>query len=115
MHAIWTLPPNDADFSMRWRLIKSGFTRHLNDTHFAKLTKKPKIWQPYFWEHLIRDAQDFENHMNYVHYNPVKHGLVKRVIDWQHSTFHRFVKEGIYTENWGCTEMRFPNNGQALA
>ncbi len=105
MHAVWTLPPGDADFSKRWRLIKSGFSRTLPKTEYRsnvrKMAGERGIWQRHFWEHLIRDETDFEHHVDYVHVNPVKHGLVSRVIDWPYSSFHRYVEKGIYPENWG--------------
>ena len=63
--------------------------------------KESTIWQRRFWEHQIRDECDYEIHMDYLHYNPVKHGYVKNVIDWPHSTFHRYVRQGVYDENWG--------------
>jgi putative transposase len=59
------------------------------------------IWQRRFWEHVIRDQRDFVNHVNYVHYNPVKHGLVKRASDWPFSSFHRYVDAGLYSRGWG--------------
>ncbi|RKZ39192.1 MAG: hypothetical protein DRQ49_12240 [Gammaproteobacteria bacterium] len=73
LHGIWTLPPNDADFSTRWRLIKTGFTKHCDNKY--KVTPK---WQHRYWEHLLRDELDFEHHINYIHYNPVKHDYVNK-------------------------------------
>ncbi len=105
LHAIWTLPTNDDDYSMRWRLIKSYFSRHLPKTERISRSRQRHqergIWQRRFWEHTIRDDKDFENHMNYLHYNPVKHGYVKSVADWEFSTFHHCVKQGIYPADWG--------------
>ncbi|WGS86328.1 transposase [Methylomonas sp. UP202] len=105
MHAVWTLPPGDADFSKRWRLIKSGFSRALPKTEYRsnvrKVANERGIWQRHFWEHLIRDETDFERHVDYVHVNPLKYGLVTRVIDWPYSSFHRYVENGIYPGNWG--------------
>ncbi|MCQ8130751.1 REP-associated tyrosine transposase [Methylomonas rivi] len=105
MHAVWTLPPGDADFSKRWRLVKSGFSRALPKTEYRanvrKMAGERGIWQRHFWEHLIRDEADFERHVDYVHVNPVKHGLVARVADWPYSSFHRYVEGGVYPENWG--------------
>ncbi|WKJ90428.1 transposase [Methylomonas montana] len=104
LHAVWTLPPGDADFSKRWRLIKSGFSRVLPKTEYRSDARKAAnergIWQRHFWEHSIRDETDFERHVDYVHVNPVKHGLVSRVIDWPYSSFHRYVEKGVYPENW---------------
>lgn len=105
MHAVWTLPPGDADFSKRWRLAKSGFSRALPKTEYRtnvrKVAGERGIWQRHFWEHCIRDEADFERHVDYVHVNPVKHGLVSRVKDWPYSSFHRYVERGVYPENWG--------------
>jgi len=105
MHAIWTLPSGDADFSKRWRLIKSGFSRALPKMEFRSSLRKAAnergIWQRHFWEHSIRDEKDFERHVDYVHVNPLKHGLVGRVIDWPYSSFHRYVENGVYPEYWG--------------
>ena len=61
------------------------------------------IWQRRFWEHQIRDEPDFAAHADYLHYNPVKHGLVARTVDWPHSTFHRFVERGVYSRDWGVS------------
>lgn len=109
IHCIWTLPPVDNDFSIRWKLIKSGFTKRLtrsiNETAISESRIKrgeQAVWQRRFWEHLIRDEKDFEKHYHYIHYNPVKHGYVKAPKDWQFSTFHKFVKRGIYDVAWGA-------------
>ncbi|MBN8988076.1 MAG: transposase [Rhizobiales bacterium] len=104
IHAIWSLPEGDADFSTRWSLIKSGFSRGLQDRSRSpsKIVKREKgIWQRRFWEHAIRDAADLERHVDYIHFNPVKHGHVKRVVDWPHSSFHRYVARGELTADWG--------------
>ncbi len=85
LHAIWTLPVNDANYSMRWRLIKSYFSRNIAKTEHISTSRRKQgergIWQRRFWEHSIRDDKDFENHMDYLHYNPVKHGYVNSVAD----------------------------------
>ena len=104
IHAIWTLPPDDRDFSMRWRLIKSHFARaipkqeRLSDVRIARAERG--IWQRRFWEHLIRDDTDYARHIAYCYINPVKHGLVQRVRDWPHSSFHRDVEAGIVPLDW---------------
>ncbi len=104
LHAVWTMPDGDGDFANRWRLIKSGFSRnlpadeHVSDSRLAKGERG--IWQPRFWEHTIRDEDDFARHVDYIHINPVKHGLVTRVNDWPYSSFHRMVKLGFYPEDW---------------
>jgi putative transposase len=104
MHAIWTLPSYDRNFSMRWGLIKTGVTRLLACGHVSAPRQDSGLWQPRFWEHLVRDEADLRAHTDYVHYNPVKHGLVARVADWPYSTFHYAVERGIYTADWGNTE-----------
>lgn len=104
LHCLWRLPPEDCDFSMRWRLIKAHFSRMLppgEDISASRMRKGERgIWQRRYWEHVIRDERDWQNHLDYIHYNPVKHGHVTRAIDWPHSSFHRYVKRRIYPENW---------------
>jgi putative transposase len=104
LHAVWTLPGGDRDFSTRWRLIKSTFSRNLGAGEPVSASRAAKrergIWQRRYWEHTIRDEGDFARHIDYVHINPVKHGLVTRVRDWPHSSFHSMVKLGIYPEDW---------------
>lgn len=106
LHCIWTLPPGDADFSTRWNLIKGQFSRSLEKGERISRSREKRrergLWQRRFWEHLLRDQADFNNHIDYIHWNPVKHGWAKRVVDWPYSSFHRFVAQGIYPENWGC-------------
>jgi putative transposase len=115
LHCIWTLPPDDANIGVRWAMIKRFVTKECGSTlhredwmNVSKRRRKEStIWQRRFWEHLIRNDHDYETHMDYLHYNPVKHGLVKRVRDWPHSTFHRYVRQGIYTEDWaGITDVQ---------
>ena len=109
LHCIWKLPEDDNDFSIRWGGIKSLFTFYYMDQGGKEGTRNKSrqrsgeaaIWQRRFWEHLIRDQQDYAKHMDYIHYNPVKHGLVSSVADWPWSTFHRYVKEGFYDFQWG--------------
>jgi len=113
LHCIWTLPEGDKDFSGRWRLIKSDFTRRCDErykipTSAARRHKKEQaIWQRRFWEHQIRDENDFIRHVEYIHYNPVKHGLTGAPVDWPYSSFHRYVKAGKYDPDWaaGKTDM----------
>jgi putative transposase len=104
LHAIWTLPGGDSDFSLRWRLIKTVFSRALPHGESRSDSRQDKgergIWQRRYWEHLIRDEADFSRHVDYIHINPVKHGLVSRVTDWPHSSFHRFVRAGILPKDW---------------
>ena len=104
LHAIWTLPENDCDYSMRWRLIKTRFSRAMKAGEAISPSRERKgergIWQRRYWEHTIADERDYERHVSYIHFNPVKHGFVSRVGDWPHSSFHRFVKAGILPNNW---------------
>jgi putative transposase len=104
IHALWELPDGDADFSTRWSLIKNGFSRGLNAQarSESKIAKREKgIWQRRYWEHAIRNDADFERHVDYIHFNPVKHGHVTRVADWPHSSFHRYVERGLLAADWG--------------
>ena len=99
LHCIWKMPDNDSDFSIRWRLIKTLFTKEFNRINKEKYSVgHSQIWQPRFWDHIIRDEVDFWNHINYIHYNPVKHGYVSEIKDWEYSTYHRFVKMGFYDD-----------------
>jgi putative transposase len=113
LHCIWTLPSEDADFSTRWRLIKGWFSRrcsieYQDEVSASRKSKQEKaVWQRRFWEHLVRDEQDFINHVDYIHYNPVKHGLVSSPKDWQYSSFHRYIKRDIYNVDWGNSEINF--------
>jgi putative transposase len=104
VHAVWALPEGDADFSTRWNLIKSGFSRGLDpqSRSASKIGKREKgIWQRRYWEHAIRDDADFERHVDYIHFNPVKHGHATHVADWPHSSFHRYVERGLIAADWG--------------
>ncbi|MEZ5983486.1 MAG: transposase [Parvularculaceae bacterium] len=94
MHFVWALPDEDADFSTRIRLLKSGFTRRL-DTQWKRAGRKGerKVWQRRFWEHAIRDEDDLERHIAYIHFNPVKHGHVADPDDWPHSSWHGWKRE----------------------
>jgi len=104
LHCIWTLPPGDANYSNRWRRIKAQYSRELADTD-ATIRQNEKgeydVWQRRFWEHTVRDERDFQAHVDYIHYNPVKHGLVERVREWPYSSFHRFVRQGWLGVDWG--------------
>lgn len=108
MHAIWTLPAGDDDYSTRWGRIKAGFTKRCGLLHQSVLKGHAGLWQPRFWEHVIRDDADWKAHMDYLHYNPVKHGLVERVADWPYSSFRRCVERGWYAADWGASEPRAP-------
>lgn len=99
LHAIWSLPSGDPDFASRWMRIKANFARGLPVSaarSVSKVAKREKgTWQRRYWEHAVRDERDFERHVDHIHYNPMKHGLVPRVVDWPHSSFHRYVERGI--------------------
>jgi len=105
LHAIWTLPLEDSDFAGRLRRIKAAFSRavpaaeHRSTSRIAKAERG--VWQRRYWEHLIRNEDDLRAHVDYIHYNPVKHGHVQQVIDWPHSSFHRYVRRGILPADWG--------------
>ena len=109
-HCIWKMPDDDDDFSLRWRMVKRRFTKSWltsggkDALPSASRIKRGErgVWQRRFWEHLIRDQQDFARHMDYIHYNPVKHGYVRCPHQWKHSSFHRWVKEGLYANDWLC-------------
>jgi putative transposase len=104
MHCVIELPQHDADFATRWRLIKMAFSKAIPRAERLSEVRARRgergIWQRRYWEHLIRNEADFQAHMDYVHINPVKHGLVKQVADWPYSTFHRLVEQGVYPADW---------------
>ena len=104
LHAVWTLPPDDADFSLRWRLIKIRFSRALPKHERLSKVRQARgergVWQRRFWEHLIRNDDDYRRHVEYCYINPVKHGLVQRVRDWRFSSFHRDVDAGLFPADW---------------
>jgi REP-associated tyrosine transposase len=109
IHCIWIMPDGDANYSIRWKEIKRLFTKGYleqvgpgemrNDSRMSR--GEAAIWQRRFWEHTIRDEEDLNRHRDYIHYNPVKHGLVKSVSDWPWSSFHRYMKMGYYEAGWG--------------
>ncbi len=107
LHCLWTLPEGDANFSKRWGMIKASFTKALNAT-LAPTALRPTFWQKRFWEHCIRDEQDLRQHMDYIHYNPVKHSLAETAADWPYSTFHRHVKMGNYPPDWATPPTDLP-------
>ena len=116
MHCIWTLLDDDDDFATRWRLIKSHFAKSLpKDERRSSIRKKRGergIWQRRYWEHFIRDSNDYQRHLDYLHYNPLKHGYVKRVADWPYSSFHRWVEHGVYPQEWGIGHVDDLNVGE---
>ena len=109
LHCILTLPEGESNFSIRWRAIKGIFSREfqkqVNIDNIPQCLSRMKrnelpVWQRRFWEHAIRDQNDYNRHVEYIHYNPVKHGLCDRVRDWPWSSYHQYVRKGLYTNGW---------------
>jgi putative transposase len=105
LHALWTLPSGDSDYPTSWMLIKAGFSRRMTPekTRSSSRTRKGErgVWQRRYWEHVIRDDGDYRRHMDYIHYNPVKHGYTARASDWPHSSIHRYIARGVIDPAWG--------------
>ncbi|MCP4701302.1 MAG: transposase [Gammaproteobacteria bacterium] len=109
LHCLWTLPEGDSDYSTRWNLIKSEFSKKAKEQYHKpewmnaskRKHRESTFWQRRGWEHVIRDERDYEKHFEYIHYNPVKHGWAEQVKDWPYSTFHRYVRQDVYPENRG--------------
>ncbi len=104
MHTLWTLPKDDADFPRRWQAIKMAFSKGIAAGEVISASRRSRaergIWQRRYWEHTIRDERDYAAHMDYIHFNPVKHGLVSDVASWPFSSFHRCVAQGLYPRDW---------------
>lgn len=113
LHCLWTLPAGDDAFPMRWRLIKSRFSRAMTAGEPLSPSRRRKgergIWQRRYWEHLIRDEPDYQRHVDYIHFNPVKHGYAGHPGEWPYSSFRRFVERGLYPPEWSA-----PPNVRAL-
>lgn len=109
LHMIWTLPEGDTAFDRRWRLIKGQFSKGIPRRPVSRYLRQGEreVWQRRYWEHMIRDERDWHAHVDYMHYNPVKHGLVSRVRDWPYSSFHDFVRRGILSPDWGGDVSQF--------
>jgi REP-associated tyrosine transposase len=107
-HCVWTLPENDADYSKRWRAIKTFFAKAVS----ADQRDGRGVWQNRFWEHTIRDETDYAAHMDYTHFNPVKHGLVQNVADWPFSSFRQCVAKGVYPTAWAKTASELTEAGE---
>lgn len=112
LHCIWTLPSGDTDYSKRWGMIKAGFSKrmkHQLDTTALRPSQRKQretgLWQRRFWEHCITNDTDYRRHCDYIHFNPVKHGLVNAACDWPYSTFERFRNDGVYSESWGSSDL----------
>ena len=115
IHALWTLPEGDCNYPRRWRLIKEAFTREYVRAFGPTATDERRrargeraVWQRRYWEHLIRSDRDFTAHVEYIHMNPVRHGLATAAKDWPHSTFMSWVERGLYEVTWGCSELPVP-------
>ena len=108
LHMIMSLPKGDSNYSLRWNIIKGIFSKRIESLESIEISRRNKrergIWQRRFWEHLIRDESDYENHLNYIHYNPVKHGYVTTPTEWKYSSIHQFIQHGILAKNWGCSD-----------
>ena len=100
IHAVWRLPPDDCDYSGRWQRIKGRFSRQF---------RSGSVWQKGYWEHALRSDVEVSNHLDYLHFNPVKHGYVERVVDWPWSSFHRYVRAGLLPLEWGSLEPSVAN------
>ena len=104
IHTMWTLPEDDADYPMRWSLIKAGFSRGLATTERINDSRQSKrergVWPRRYWEHLIRDDRDYATHVDYMHINPVKHEYVIRAVDWPHSSIHQYIERGWLAADW---------------
>jgi len=103
LHAVWTMPTGDCDYSSRWRAIKSNFVRSLKRQGVSitmRTDGSALLWQRRFWEHTIKDDDDLRRCVDYCYINSVKHGLVTAVVDWPYSSFHRDVKRGVYPRDW---------------
>jgi len=105
LHCLWTLPDGDTDNATRWRLLKGHFSRSVIPTEHrsqSRLKRRERgIWPRRFWTHWITDQEDFNRHVDYIHWNPVKHGLVQRATDWPYSSIHRYIARGDYPPDWG--------------
>ena len=108
LHCVLTLPEGDADYPLRWTLIKAGFSRRIPKTERRNSSRADKgergVWQRRYWEHMIRDEGDYTRHVDYVHFNPVKHGYASRAADWPYSSIHRYIAAGTLTRDWGVGE-----------
>lgn len=123
LHAIWSLPDCDADYSARWQWIKTQFTKRwlaaggmeCQISQGRRNDGRRGVWQPKFWEHTIENEVDFEHHFDYIHYNPVKHGYCDCPVEWRWSSFHRWVHRGIYAADWACADYEPKPNFDSIA
>ncbi len=104
LHTLWQLPDGESNYPERWALIKSGFSRTLSKTEpineSRRLKRERGFWQRRYWEHQIRDENDLARHVDYIHYNPVKHGYVSNPVDWPYSSIHWYIRQNIVSESW---------------
>ena len=116
MHCLWTLPPGDADFPHRWRIIKARFSRrvaHPEDRRASLVRKREAgVWQRRYWEHTIRDDGDYAAHIYYIHFNPVKHGFAEHPAEWPFSSFRRCVARGLYPDDWTVADVGLADTGE---
>ncbi len=116
MHALWTLPEHDVDFPRRWRAIKMAFSRSIPAGEARSASRVARgergIWQRRYWEHTIRDDRDYATHLDYIHFNPVKHGLVTDVAAWPFSSFHQAVRTGLYPLAWAGRDDEAADRGE---
>lgn len=107
LHCIWTLPGDDTDYSLRWQLIKSTFSRSIPPGECISKSRARRsergIWQRRYWEHVLRDERDYERHVDYIHFNPVKHGYANTCGEWPYSSFRKFLAAGVYADDWEAT------------
>jgi putative transposase len=112
------LPEHDDDYSSRWQAIKKAFSKSIPETEYRSETKRKRhergIWQRRFWEHTITDDRDYAAHIDYIHYNPVKHGWAKAAKDWPYSTFHQLVEKGVYPVDWAGCDRGTLNVGESM-
>ena len=116
LHALWTLPEGDADFPRRWQAIKMGFSKRVTKGEALSESRRRRgkrgIWQRRYWEHTIRDDRDYAAHLDYIHFIPVKHGLVADVAAWPYSSFHRCVAIGLYPADWAGSDDGIEGHGE---
>ena len=116
LHCLWTLPEQDSDFPKRWQAIKMGFSRKIPPGEPLSASRVQRgergIWQRRFWEHTIRDNRDYAAHMDYIHFNPVKHNYVAQAADWKFSSFHRAVRQGLYPQAWATSDNHVAEQGE---
>ena len=116
MHALWTLPDGNVDFSKRWQAIKMAFSKAIDPAKPLSTSRRKRgergVWQRRFWDHTIRDEQDYARHLDYTHFNPVKHGLAPSAAAWPYPTFHRAVAEGRYPSSWSADGIDDSDKGE---